>query len=250
MNWAACWPSQPTSYRKRAWWGGMFERPNPSVLPVFCVWAHFCLLLRQYQGHKGHHFLPVTQTWSSALCFSSFLTKHRSSGVRVANSPTSANIAECTFTCQARGQFSMCPAHFLWAEVPTPYVPRSLQECLYGEEPGKSEIVSPAQKADLLAFQYCKDCLSFRGKGQAGLLTVYYTDSSSLSSGWLSCNANSPHMQQPHGPLCFLSLGLGVPKRIGANMLMLMLLAVLWVIKSFNSDPGLSCFLAQETVAD
>lgn len=128
------------------------EECSNGQIPQSCLCFVFGPIFAYFWGNTRDTKATIFFLWSSALCFSSFLTKHRSSGVRVANSPTSANIAECTFTCQARGQLSTCPAHFLWAEVPTPYVSRSLQECLYGEEPGKSEIVSPAQKADLLAF--------------------------------------------------------------------------------------------------
>lgn len=140
-----------TSGRKRAWWEGMFKLPNSSVLPLFCVWAHLCLLSRQYQGLKGWVYLWVTQAWSSALYFSSFLTKNRSSGATVANSCPSTSTTDWALTCQTRKQLSVCLSHFLRADTPAAFVPESLHECLCREQSGKTGVGAPSKAKGRLA---------------------------------------------------------------------------------------------------
>lgn len=115
MDWGICWPSQPganASDRGWVWWEGMFKLPNSSAWPMFCVWAHLCLLLTQYQRQKGQAYLWVTWVRSSALYFSSFLTKSRSSGVTVANSWSSLNTTDWALACHAGRQLSKCLSHF------------------------------------------------------------------------------------------------------------------------------------------
>lgn len=72
---------------------------------------------------------------------------------------------------------------------------------------------------------------------RAGLLTACYKNSEFPKLRVLQLQCKLTHTQQISGPQ---DLG---ARATDTNMLMLMLLIVLWVIKSFVSDPGVSRFL-------
>lgn len=85
-----------------------------------------------------------------------------------------------------------------------------------------------------------RDSISLWSRGQTSLLSVM-KESDSFSSGLLSCNIMLLVCTQPSGFVCITSWDLGGKEKL-AGVLMFLLLAVLWVIKSFVSDPWVLCF--------
>lgn len=125
---------------------------------------------------------------------------------------------------------SIVVPHILWAEAMAFLCSGlSFQGCLYSKQPWKIKTVSPSGAKG--KFVYVN--ISLQSKGQICLLLIIKDLRLSISTHDV-CRHPSKSICTP------VRLG---PMRIDLNMLILMLLVILWVIKSFASNPGVSCLL-------
>lgn len=111
----------------------------------------------------------------------------------------------------------------------------SFQGCLYSKQPWKIDIVSPSgTKGRYVYCVYNRDNFSLQSKSQPYVLCII--DLGFLNSGFLSVNALGMQTSVWAHPVAVMTCG---DKGTDANMLIFMLLAGMWLIKSFVSDLSL-----------
>lgn len=139
----------------------------------------------------------------------------------------------------AETQFSMCLL-FLY-RLPLFWSGFSRMICIANNIGRQSFSLQSKDQAHLLS-SFNDDCVSFWGKGQTGLLPII-KDLGLLSSGSPSCNTAPCCAGAILASLCHLFGGNWDLRDGHQKMLILWLLQLLWVMKSFVSDPRGSCLL-------
>ena len=111
---------------------------------------------------------------------------------------------------------------------------------LYSKQSWKIEMVSPSKQRQVCLLS---NMIKIMSLSRAKFTWAYWPlqDLGSLSSELLSCIQPTVHAGSP-SPLCIILWKFWFKEL--AEMLILWLWPLLWVIKSFFSDPGISCLMS------
>lgn len=113
--------------------------------------------------------------------------------------------------------------------------------CLYSKQPWDRDSISLWERTNLFSDQDNKENVTLQDKNWTGLLPAPLEDWGLLSSGFFSCDVKPQRAQAPYGLLFSTPMGfVGQGESLHTDLL---LPAVLSVIRSGASDPGIWCSL-------